>query len=67
MQNPSKEPNPCPVVIVVDDDSGVRKSLKFSLKVEASRFAPMGAPATCWILLIHSNALASSSTRICPA
>jgi FixJ family two-component response regulator len=34
MQNPSKQPNPCPVVIVVDDDCGVRKSLKFSLKVE---------------------------------
>jgi FixJ family two-component response regulator len=34
MQNESKQPNSCPIVIVVDDDSGVRNSLKFSLKVE---------------------------------
>jgi FixJ family two-component response regulator len=34
MQNGCKKPNSCPVVIVVDDDSEVRNSLKFSLKVE---------------------------------
>jgi two-component system, LuxR family, response regulator FixJ len=34
MQNGANLPNPCPVVIVVDDDNAVRNSLKFSLKLD---------------------------------
>jgi FixJ family two-component response regulator len=64
MQNPSKHPNPCPVVIVVDDDCGVRNSLKFSLKVEGFAVRAYGCagdlldsldPLECHCLVIDQN------------
>ena len=44
MQNEPNLPTPCPVVIVVDDDSAVRNSLKFSLKVEGFAVRAYGCP-----------------------
>ena len=62
MQNVSKKP--CPVVIVVDDDSGVRNSLKFSLKVEGFAVSAYGCagdlldsldPLECACFVIDQN------------
>jgi two-component system, LuxR family, response regulator FixJ len=64
MQNGSKQPNPCPVVIVVDDDSAVRNSLKFSLKVEGFAVRAYGCagdlldsldPLQCACFVIDQN------------
>jgi two-component system, LuxR family, response regulator FixJ len=64
MHDGSNLPNPYPVVIVVDDDTAVRNSLKFSLKVEGFAVRAYGCagdlldsldPLECACFVIDQN------------
>jgi two-component system, LuxR family, response regulator FixJ len=64
MQKGCKQPNACPVVIVVDDDSGVRNSVEFSLNVEGFAVRAYGCardlldsidPLECACFVIDQN------------